>query len=621
MTPEQIAALKAERQAIIDAQNGGGGIDRGAPVNGPSPPTLAETAVQGVKDTANFLGTGAKVIGEAGVDLGLMAAEYAKEHPEKIARFLAEEGATALATRGFSALANARHIPKIGKMVGGAIAASSAAAGGSLVSETFDPSEDPFGRALETALFAAGGDVAGEVGSGVAKRMVGNRSEDAAALAAKQAEHKVGLPVQDTLEPSGMTAVMDQLDFLPGGGRLANKRAKMGQLLEGDLDSIVDGLEAAGADTHQVGTFLREALGNQEAAFRSMGGARYDRVLRQVGDAPVEMDGLIASHRDALTQWGDRKILGKIAGDDATKALSMADAQALRTALKKELNQGRRAATPMPHHEQVELQNAVDALTGQMEATAESVSPRVAEGLRQADQFWAQGKEVFGATQVQKLLGRETTGNQVYSTVMANGGDVDHLRQIKRALYDENYLGANLGLDAATLAARREASDKAMNEVRGRFLRDVLRQTEEQTGKTTANVRLNHLNRFEKSGFLQEMFGGKKNEIDNFRRTLRALRQVERKYRTGHLGTITRGTRVLMGGGGLAAGGFSGATLAAGLGSASLARLTTSRMFANVLTGLAESKPGTKQAAKFMARMTRMIDYQKEQEAKQEQDQ
>lgn len=562
-------------------------------------------------------GAFASELGGAGRDIATELGTWLTQTPEGH-RFLIEEGMTtagaALAgpaglgakvlswgNRGRKALQAAGLLGGAG--LGGGV--------GSLLAETVDPSADPLGRAAETAAWAAGGEVlplAGSAAKGALRRSAA-RSFDEASSEARMLdefaqEEGLPVPVQDVTEGGSLQNTYNLAEWAPGGGVYDTQRSRLANRAQ---ERLVEANAAVGATqqtTPDVGQLVIDTLERQDTAFRKRGGAMFDEVRDQIGNPQMDLaflyetteDGTRALDPEALgvlAQYGDRRIVGKLRRGEA---LTWDDAKELRTALQGALNEPG-SSQNIPFGTRREMRSAVESLTDEMGAAAETSSPGAAAAWQRARDFWSAGSDVYNADAVVTAIKQDP--EQVYDALMAGGGKRTRLRALKRALYAPEFTGDN--------PAAKQAADQAVDELRGQYIRDVLDlRPGEELGGATAAAKRNKMKRPTRSGFEEELFQGAGPELANVRRTLGALQQIQRSRRTGMVANLRQGGRALGGAGAAAGGAFNPAVAMGALSTVALNRLVASRPFGKALRGFAEAKtPGA--AARWANRISEMI--------------
>jgi hypothetical protein len=501
-------------------------------------------------------------------------------------------GAVAL-TKGRAAPAVAARIaPAVGRFapnVARGLAAFGGGAAGSLASETFDPSEEPFKRAAIAGAAEATGEamlgpaISRVFGGGTSKSLVPGGAEfveDALAAGLIPSPGRAS-----TNRAIDITEAIGESSFF-GGSTLLKASQKVTDLFDNVVKEFVDTFRR-GASKEAIEDLTSEAIENSSHAFREAGTTLYNEMDRLISEtAAVDFAPLIKRIEEAKGRGLDpsaanrisRLIKNRVAEFGTGNLMPFAQAHQIRSEL---LGIGRQSQALIAAKAPALGKELSGVIDDAMETAAKKAGGGIETAWRNADKFWREGKEVFNSNIIKALTRREP--QSVFAALRR--ADPRTIRKVRNTLKNEDL----------------------WKDIQGQFLLDMMQKSETKLAEVSGEKFLRSLKNFGDDA-LREIFS--RDEITGLRRVLRNLDIAQGKIGEGipgrifiqlaQAGAAGKGLGIMFGlssstGGQAAAGILAGPAVAA--------KLFTNKKFIKWATLGVSLKPGTKQAINAFSQM------------------
>jgi hypothetical protein len=461
------------------------------------------------------------------------------------------------------------------------LATGAGEATGSLLSETFDPSEKP----IQRAGVAFGTGVAGEgFGSTAARLWRGGTALEAGGREAiEQIERQGGSLAPGLVSTSRAVDIPQNIaeSSLFGGGILQRMKERGVDLATEAVDEFVKKFRSL-SRKEEMEDLVRETLIERSDAFRATGKALYRDLDKAIAETskPVHVDlsKFVSDLEQQAQEFGNqgaRRVLtewrrfAKANGIEDPSTVSFADAQDIRSAL---LGIGRQGQDLIASGAQITGKRLSPVVDRAMARAAEAAGPEILPLFRRANAFWKQGAKRYNSRLMKSLTKEDPRA--VFSAV---GKNPKAIRELRNTINDPD----------------------TWREVQGQFLVDLADRSSNEAGVLSGKRLLANLKRFGEEG-TREMFP--QSEIDRLRGLSRTLQLAE-----GETGRRLPGgifIQLQQAGAVTALGGFLigapsavvGPAAAIVIAPAVMAKILSSPAVSHYLTVGLRSKPGSQQA-------------------------
>jgi hypothetical protein len=482
------------------------------------------------------------------------------------------------------------------------IAAFGGEAAGSLLAETFDPSQEPIQRAKKTGITGAVGESI--VGPAASRLFGGGRKE----LLEEGAEEFVEEALDVGLIPSIGRATKNRfLDIIEaigessfiGGGRLAKQVEKVDEFFQGSIRTFVDTFRS-GASKEATEDLVSEAIEGSGDAFSKAGSSLYkvmddaiassSQVRTAAGriafKSGVDLSPLLKRIEEAKGRGLDPSAVNRISRLINNRVRDFGVDNVIPFKLAHEIRSeflgiGRQSQALIAAKAPALGKEFSGIVDDAMEAAAKKAGGEVEVMWRNADNFWRKGKEVFNSGIIKALTRREP--QSVFNAIRR--AEPRDIRRVRKAINDEDL----------------------WQSVKGEFLIDLLTKSENAAEELVATGLLRRLRNIG-GDRLKEIMSVP--EMDRLKQLGNSLRIAQGGIGEGIPGRIfiqLRQAGALGQAGGMllgTAGRLSGTeTAMILLGPAAAARVFTSPAFVKWATLGAKFKPGTKQAINAVSQM------------------
>lgn len=352
-------------------------------------------------------------------------------------------------TADLIAKAGIKFIPQIAQRMG---LSGAGAAVGSGISETFDPSEDPWARAKEAALFGAAGEGVGSVlfnGAQFVMRPLGKKVSRYAKYAQAKMQEVGGSLTPSQMAPESWNLrVLESIadSAIMSGGRITAARKATGEKVQEIADAFV-AKYTSGRSREDIGALVQDAILGAVDTFRVTAGSKYgalDEAIR-TGMEASGIQGVPTSTLKVLALKLESE-MGLKAGSPGTAAIikdvmaqgdiiTFKKAQQIRSDL---LMVSRQSDELVAGKAQASAKRLANSLDKVMRHTAEALPPGTAKNLwRDANAFWKDGMEKYQSSMMKALIKAEP--EEVFRRGVLNSSPrtVKRIRDIVGAGSDE----------------------------------------------------------------------------------------------------------------------------------------------------------------------------------------
>lgn len=317
-------------------------------------------------------------------------------------RLAAELGGGITATIGTGGAAAPLTIGRLGLL---SLQAGAGEAAGSILAETFDPSESLIARAFQAFKTGAIGEaIGGTIFRIGGKIFGGTKLVEGAETAIRQIMAKGGVITPGLASKSWAVDLLETVTsgaFL-GGSRIRATRETAEEIATRALDDFADTF-AEGATREDVGALINTFIEGGDDAFRAAGKDLADGLTKLVSGATVDGRGLhklaTTIKKEAATGVRTGAIVD-LADDVLSKKefMSFSDAQQLRSSL---LAIGRKPlADPGATAAAKRMSGTIDEA---METSAKQLTGKAFDAWRGFNTFWKNGNETFSNGVIQRL--------------------------------------------------------------------------------------------------------------------------------------------------------------------------------------------------------------------------
>jgi len=395
--------------------------------------------------------------------------------------------------------------PAISRMIPAAVGEAT----GSLVSETFDPSESPVARAAKTGAVAA-------VGEGVIGPAIGKLAEGAGHLGRlveggkEYVQEALGAGLSPSVGRASKNRLFDIVEAIGessflGGGKIAKNVDNVKDFYEGLIKSFVDTFRGA-ASKEAIEDLARESIEKSADAWKATGKSLYNEMdeavatlpsrkvkkvvgkeIQTVGEIPrggVDIEPLLKRIEEAKKRGLDpsaanrisRLVKNRVAEFGFENKIPFALAHEIRSEF---LGIGRQSQALISTKAPALGKELAGVLDDAMEKAAKEAGGDIYDLWRKADAFWKEGADVYNSSIIKALTKREP--QSVFRALQS--ADPRVIRRVRKTINDE----------------------KLWENIQGEFLFDLLEKSAGETEELVAKKLANRL-RSIKDPVMNEMF-------------------------------------------------------------------------------------------------------------------